>query len=130
MPTEDIYLWDTLGEMGTLFRAVKVIAMGGSFAPIGGHNPIEPAQYGCTVICGPHMWNFTAIMEAFDAQNAVLHAADANALATHLEALWKDATLCAAYGERARKVCEMQAASLPRLMAALAPWQKDVNNHA
>ena len=44
--------------------------MGGSFVPVGGHNILEPASYGCAVITGPYMENFTdelALMQAMQA---------------------------------------------------------------
>lgn len=49
------YLVDTLGEVG-LFYALKVpVFIGGTFVPIGGHNIIEPGQFGCPILCGPYM---------------------------------------------------------------------------
>ncbi len=52
---EVIHIVDTLGEMGSLFAIADVVFMGGSLLPIGGHNPLEPAQFGLPVICGPHL---------------------------------------------------------------------------
>ena len=50
-----IHIVDTLGEMGSLFAIADVVFLGGSLLPIGGHNPLEPAQFGLPVICGPHL---------------------------------------------------------------------------
>jgi 3-deoxy-D-manno-octulosonic-acid transferase len=128
MPSEGIYLWDTLGEMGTLYNVVKTIAMGGSFVPIGGHNPIEPAQSGCAVICGPHMFNFTAIMDTFTSADAIISVADADELQKCLLDLWAQPQRTAALGARAQAVCEDQKGTLPRLIAALGPWRQAVAN--
>jgi len=59
----DIYLADTMGELGIFYRLCQVVVIGGSLLPIGGHNPIEPAQLGCAILCGPHMDNFVGICE-------------------------------------------------------------------
>ncbi|MGE3771223.1 MAG: 3-deoxy-D-manno-octulosonic acid transferase, partial [Bdellovibrionales bacterium] len=108
LPTGDIYLWDTLGEMGTLYDCVKLVAMGGSFAHIGGHNPIEPAQFGCAVICGPHMFNFAAIMETFKDQNAILQVPDSGTLSAMLQGLLAVPVEITALGARAEAVCQTQ----------------------
>ncbi len=52
---EMIHIVDTLGEMGSLFAVADVVFLGGSLLPVGGHNPLEPAQFGLPVICGPHL---------------------------------------------------------------------------
>ena len=53
-----VYIADTLGEMGTLLRAVPVVCIGGSLVPHGGHNPIEPALTETAMMFGPHTENF------------------------------------------------------------------------
>jgi 3-deoxy-D-manno-octulosonic-acid transferase len=57
-PDTDVYLADTLGEMGLWYRMASAAFVGGSLAPVGGHNPFEPALLGCAVIHGPHVRNF------------------------------------------------------------------------
>jgi 3-deoxy-D-manno-octulosonic-acid transferase len=54
----DIYLADTLGEMGLWYRLAPVAFIGGSLVPVGGHNPFEPAALGSAVIHGPFVENF------------------------------------------------------------------------
>lgn len=67
-PETQIYLADTLGELGTLFSCSKTVFLGGSFGTEGGHNPYEPACFGCYVLTGPHFKNhqdaFLAFMNA------------------------------------------------------------------
>lgn len=60
-PQTDIYIADTLGEMGLWYRLCPVAFIGGSLARIGGHNPYEPMQLGCAIIHGPHVSNFADI---------------------------------------------------------------------
>lgn len=52
-PDTDFYLCDTIGELGTLFRASPISVVCGTFTNIGGHNPIEPAKLKSAVIIGP-----------------------------------------------------------------------------
>ena len=56
-----IYLADTMGEMGVLYRLAPVVCVGGSFVPHGGQNPIEPVQLGAAVLFGTRMTNFAEI---------------------------------------------------------------------
>ena len=54
----DVYLADTLGEMGLWYRVASVSFIGGSLVDVGGHNPFEPALLGSAIIHGPHVRNF------------------------------------------------------------------------
>ena len=65
-PDADIYIADTLGEIGLFYRAAPIVFMGGSFATIGGHNPIEAIKLGAATIHGPHVHNWSEIYSALD----------------------------------------------------------------
>lgn len=54
----DVYLADTLGELGLWYRVAPVCFVGGSLREIGGHNPYEPALLGSAILHGPHVRNF------------------------------------------------------------------------
>lgn len=49
---DNVYICDTLGEMGCLYSVSDIIILGGSFIQVGGHNPLEPAHYGKIIITG------------------------------------------------------------------------------
>ena len=53
----EVLLLDTLGELGTLWSRATVAFVGGTLAPVGGHNVLEPVQAGRAVIFGPHLEN-------------------------------------------------------------------------
>jgi 3-deoxy-D-manno-octulosonic-acid transferase len=57
----EIYIADTLGELGVFYRLSPLAVMGGSFVPHGGQNPLEPARLGAAVLSGPHIDNFREI---------------------------------------------------------------------
>jgi 3-deoxy-D-manno-octulosonic-acid transferase len=69
-PTEQVYLADTLGELGNWYTLAPVVFLGGSLRPIGGHNPYEVAQAGAAILSGPHVSNFSETYEAMQAQGA------------------------------------------------------------
>ncbi|PAF45235.1 lipid IV(A) 3-deoxy-D-manno-octulosonic acid transferase [Helicobacter sp. 11S02596-1] len=62
----DVLLVDTLGELNNLYAIADVVILGGSFAKVGGHNPLEPAFFGTKLITGPHIFNQNALFEAVE----------------------------------------------------------------
>lgn len=69
----DVYVADTLGEMGLWYRIASVSFVGGSLVDVGGHNPFEPALLGSAILHGPHVRNFfDAYRRLSDADAAVL----------------------------------------------------------
>jgi 3-deoxy-D-manno-octulosonic-acid transferase len=67
----DIYLADTLGEMGLIFSLAPIAFIGGSFVDVGGHNPLEAARLNSAILFGAHMYNFAdATRELVDAEAA------------------------------------------------------------
>ena len=82
----DVYLADTLGEMGLWYRVASVSFVGGSLAPVGGHNPYEPALLGSAILHGPHVRNFADGYERLGAAQAAVLVRDAASLGTALAA--------------------------------------------
>jgi len=62
-PETDLYIADTMGELGLFFRLSDIAFMGKSLVPLGGQNPLEALRLECAVIHGPHMANFQKITE-------------------------------------------------------------------
>jgi 3-deoxy-D-manno-octulosonic-acid transferase len=68
-PHTDLYIADTMGEMGLWYNLCDFGVTGGSFFAFGGQNPFEGTHYGYIPIYGPHMFNFlemTSILEQHD----------------------------------------------------------------
>lgn len=59
----DAWLGDSLGEMALYYAAADAALLGGSFAPLGGHNLIEAAACGCPLVMGPSTFNFAQAAE-------------------------------------------------------------------
>ena len=71
-PTADVWIVDTLGEMGLWYRLCPVTVIGGSYGPTEGHNPWEAAALGSAILHGPHTANFAADFDALKVQGAAL----------------------------------------------------------
>src|SRR5690606_31702674 len=86
LPGDDtqVYVADTLGEMGLWYRLCPAVVMGGSFGGVGGHNPWEPARLGAAVLHGPDTANFAEDYAALDAAGAAMCLGDAEALGAAL----------------------------------------------
>ena len=67
-----VYLADTLGELGRFIAGSQFVLMGGAFLPFGGHNILEVAQAGKAVVFGTHMDNFADEAKTFLHANAAM----------------------------------------------------------
>ena len=65
----DIYLVNTYGETKSFFSTCKNVFLGGSIIPHGGQNPLEAARYGCNILHGPHVSNFSDIYSFLEQNN-------------------------------------------------------------
>jgi 3-deoxy-D-manno-octulosonic-acid transferase len=114
----EIVLLDTIGELASVYSLAAVAFVGGSLIPSGGHNPLEPAQFGVPIVMGPHYANFRAITEDLRAHDAV-HIAAKEELAGALIELLRDRTTAEAMGERARQIFDQQAGATGRCVETL-----------
>lgn len=83
----EIYVADTLGELGLFYRVAPIAFLGGSLIPHGGQNPIEPVRLACAVLHGPHVHNFSDIYSTIDDSGAAPKISDAASLAKALATL-------------------------------------------
>jgi 3-deoxy-D-manno-octulosonic-acid transferase len=63
-PDTQVYIADTLGELGLFYSLSEISFVGGSLLKIGGHNPLEPARLGCAILHGPEIFNFADTYDA------------------------------------------------------------------
>ena len=76
----DIYVADTLGELGLIYRLAPVVFIGGSLVRHGGQNPIEAAKLDAAIVHGPHVWNFAEVYAALDEAHGAEIVADESRL--------------------------------------------------
>jgi 3-deoxy-D-manno-octulosonic-acid transferase len=125
-PADDIYVVDTMGELGLVYRLAPIVFVGGSLASHGGQNPIEPIKLGAAILHGPHVWNFSEIYDALDAAHGADVVADVGKLAVRLGALLKDGNQRAALVAAARETVKTLGGALERTLAALDPYLVDL----
>ncbi|HYI08965.1 MAG TPA: 3-deoxy-D-manno-octulosonic acid transferase [Thermoanaerobaculia bacterium] len=97
----DVLLLDTFGELAKVYRYARVAFVGGTLVPTGGHNPIEPAAAGVPVCFGPSMSNFREIAQVFLRNEAAVQIRDAGEAIDFAGAMFDNAALQKAWGERA-----------------------------
>jgi 3-deoxy-D-manno-octulosonic-acid transferase len=99
----EVYLADTLGELGLFFRLAHAVVMGGSFGEgVGGHNPLEPARLGLPVVTGPDIANFSETYAGLLHAHAALMTPHQAALTAALADLLANPERAAEMGARAQ----------------------------
>ena len=83
----DVVLIDSFGNLDKYFYNSDVVILGGSFISKGGHNPIEPAKFGCAIISGIHVYNWQNIYDDMALNQACIMINDINDLKTKLNEL-------------------------------------------
>jgi len=86
-----VLLVDSMGELASLYALSDLAFVGGSLVPRGGHNILEPAQYGVPIIVGPHTENFRDVVRLFESRDAVRIASPAELPLAFLELLSHEA---------------------------------------
>jgi 3-deoxy-D-manno-octulosonic-acid transferase len=122
MPDIAVYVADTLGELGLIYRVAPIVFMGGSLASHGGQNPIEAARLGAAVLHGPHVWNFAEIYATLDAAHGAELVDDEAALIARLGDWLADATARQAVAGAATATVGRLGGALKRTLAALDPY--------
>lgn len=114
-----VYLADTLGETGLWYTLAPLTCLCGSYTPVGGHNPYEPAHAGSAILHGPLHANFAQTYPALDAAGAA-QAVEADALGTTVTGLLEEAGRLAAMREKARDFAQAQNDGLDDVAQALS----------
>jgi 3-deoxy-D-manno-octulosonic-acid transferase len=120
--TNDIYVADTMGELGLFYRLAPIVFMGGSLVPHGGQNPIEAIKLGASIVHGPHVFNFTDVYEALDHAGGARQADHQEALVKQLGQLLADPAAREASAAASTRVVKQLGGALERTMTALEPY--------
>ena len=113
-----IFLLDSVGELAAVYELAHVAFVGGSLAPVGGHNILEPAQHGVPVLTGPHTFNFREIVRTF-LEGGALRVVDAQQLPRVLLELLKNPEERERLGRRARELFIENTGATQRTVDAL-----------
>ena len=122
--TADVILLDSVGELRALYPLSPIVFVGGSIAEKGGHNILEPAAEGCSIITGAHTANFASIVKMFLAAEALIQlppAATAQQLAACFSKLLGNEELRAGYGKRGRELIALHRGASRRTLELLGP---------
>ena len=112
-----VVLLDSIGELAGVYALASVAFVGGSLVPAGGHNPLEPAQFGVPILTGTHTQNFRGIMSALLMEDAIA-VTTPQELHVTLHRLLSSAE-AAAMGQRAYTVFEQQTGAFERTLNVL-----------
>lgn len=121
-PQTDIYVSDTLGELGMFYSLAPVAFIGGSLIPQGGHNPIEAVKLGAGVISGPHWHNFPEVFKAVADKGGCRFVSSPEELALVAGALFDDPAQLAAMRAQAEAAVAELSGAMERTLAALEPF--------
>jgi 3-deoxy-D-manno-octulosonic-acid transferase len=118
----DIYVADTMGELGLFYRLAEIVFMGGSLVPHGGQNPIEAIKLGASIVHGSHVFNFADVYEALDSTGGARRADNEEALVKQLGQLLASRDARTAMSAASRRVVEELGGALERTLTALEPY--------
>jgi 3-deoxy-D-manno-octulosonic-acid transferase len=118
----EIYVADTLGELGLIYRLAPIVFMGGSLASHGGQNPIEAIRLGAAVLHGPHVWNFSEIYAMLDDSRGAVLVTDAHSLTARLAEWLSSAAARNAVAAASVATVNRLGGGLKRTLAALDPY--------
>lgn len=116
-----IYIADTMGELGIFYRLANIVFVGGSLIPHGGQNPLEPARLHCAILVGPHTQNFTAICHDLEACGGLKRIKDAAELAHQVERIIEHPITREAMSVAALALASEKQGALERVCSTLHP---------
>lgn len=120
--TTDVYVFDTVGELGIVYRLAPVVFMGGSLVSHGGQNPIEAIKLGAAILHGPFISNFAEIYAALDGAKGADLVGDADRVATRAGAWLGDNEERRRVVAAGQRTVESLGGALERTLTALDPY--------
>jgi 3-deoxy-D-manno-octulosonic-acid transferase len=118
----EIYVADTMGELGIFYRLSPVVMMGGSFVAHGGQNPIEPIKLGAAVAHGPHVFNFKDVYAALDRAGGARQISDMETLVRQLGQWIANAPVRQQTVDAGQRVVDQLGGALDKTLSALEPY--------
>jgi len=115
----EVYVCDTVGELGMIYRLAPIVFMGGSLVAHGGQNPIEAVRQGAVVLVGPHWQNFSDAYRALISHRGAVEVHSAEEIARVVRQLLSDETELGSMRSRASAALATMSGALPRTIEAL-----------
>ncbi|MDD8051007.1 MAG: glycosyltransferase N-terminal domain-containing protein [Verrucomicrobiota bacterium] len=117
-----VLIVDTTGELGRLSSVVDIVVVGKSFLAHGGQNPLEGAAAGRPVVVGPHMENFTDIVEFLLQRKAIVQVSGGQELEKTIRGLLDNPRMRQLLGQRARDAVKAGCGAMERTI----DWLEEV----
>ena len=121
LPQTDIYIADTIGELGLFYRMTDIVLVGGSLIPHGGQNPLEPARLHSAVLTGPNTENFHEVFRELTTAGAAEQVQNPDQLILTLRRLLSSNDDVRTMAEAGLRVCGRADSVIGRVMHALQP---------
>lgn len=126
----EVVLLDTMGELAAGCELASVVVMGGTFAPIGGHNLLEPAAAGRPVLFGPHIGQWKSIADELVAAGGAIGLTGESELGAALWRVLADGGTQQRMGEAARAYVRSQQGATEKAMAVITRVMEGSNRPA
>ena len=110
----EVLVLDSFGELAAMYAAAQVAFVGGTLAPVGGHNVVEPLHTGCPVLYGPGTQNVRKVVEIIEAEGGGERVESAEALSAAVVATFDDLEASRQRGELGRERLEAHRGSVAR----------------
>ena len=120
--SDDIYIADTIGELGLFYSLSTCSLVGGSLVPHGGQNPIEPARLGCAIVHGPNVDNFANIFAALAQHGGCVCVKNSEELVRHVSDILANRARSEQMTQAANKALKGFGGALERTHNALMPF--------
>ncbi|WP_210497312.1 3-deoxy-D-manno-octulosonic acid transferase [Microvirga antarctica] len=118
----DVYIADTVGEMGLFYRLSPIVIMGGSLVAHGGQNPIEPAKLGAAILHGPHVHNFEDIYASIRAARGAIMVENSAELARNVSELLANPAVTRDMARAAADAVQALGGAVERTMQSIEPF--------
>jgi 3-deoxy-D-manno-octulosonic-acid transferase len=111
-----VLVLNTIGELSRIYGIGRIGFVGGSMVPLGGHNILEPAGFGCPVLFGPHMHNFVLMSELLLAEKGGFQVLNEEELYSTVKRLLEDPELLDLTGRSAKQFADKQRGVLEKVL--------------
>lgn len=125
-PQAEIYLADTMGELGIFYRLANIVFMGGSLVEHGGQNPLEAARLECAILTGTHFQNFKRIYSEMIENNCVQVVSGGGDLAAKISEMFENPNILKIQAQTALEYMESKDGIIESYMTEIEPYIKPI----